>query len=250
MIYDCFIFNGEFDILELRLKELSEHVDRFVLVEANKTFKGDEKPFHFQKSDRFTLWNDQIIYVQVNNMPSGNDPWVREHHQREAMKRIMPESSDMVFISDVDEIPNVQRVLGFYQVGMPEVLSLHCRDYRFYFNYRFRWDWYYPKVVTGASFNRHTIYCLRHAGMTQNEVIPDAGWHFTYMGGFAMIEAKANSFSHWNEATTQPMIEKFKRQDPTESERQMLTRVEIDQTFPKAIFNHKERWTDLKFIKP
>ena len=42
-IYDCFTFCNEFDLLELRLRELYDHVDYFVLVEANKTFQNKDK---------------------------------------------------------------------------------------------------------------------------------------------------------------------------------------------------------------
>jgi hypothetical protein len=34
-IYDCFTFYNELDLLELRLEELYDHVDHFVLVEAS-----------------------------------------------------------------------------------------------------------------------------------------------------------------------------------------------------------------------
>lgn len=37
MIYDCFTFFNELDLLEIRLNILSSVVDKFVLVEADKT---------------------------------------------------------------------------------------------------------------------------------------------------------------------------------------------------------------------
>ena len=45
MIYDCFTFYNELDLLEIRLNVLNDVVDRFVLVEMNKTHMGDDKPF-------------------------------------------------------------------------------------------------------------------------------------------------------------------------------------------------------------
>lgn len=50
MIYDCFIFFNELDILELRLKELGHVVDKFVLVEANRTFQNGPKPYYFEEN--------------------------------------------------------------------------------------------------------------------------------------------------------------------------------------------------------
>ncbi len=39
MIYDCFAFFNEMDLLEIRLNTLNDVVDRFVLVEATRTFQ-------------------------------------------------------------------------------------------------------------------------------------------------------------------------------------------------------------------
>ncbi len=40
MIYDCFTFFNELDLLEIRLNVLRDVVDRFVLVEAGETHTG------------------------------------------------------------------------------------------------------------------------------------------------------------------------------------------------------------------
>ncbi len=44
MIYDCFILANELDILEIRLNELYQIIDKFVIVEATKNHQGKEKP--------------------------------------------------------------------------------------------------------------------------------------------------------------------------------------------------------------
>ena len=40
MIYDCFTFFNELDLLEIRLNVLKDVVDNFVLVEAGETHTG------------------------------------------------------------------------------------------------------------------------------------------------------------------------------------------------------------------
>ena len=44
-IIDCFTFYNELDMLELRLNELNEVVDYFVLVECVKTHANNDKDF-------------------------------------------------------------------------------------------------------------------------------------------------------------------------------------------------------------
>ena len=45
-IFDCFTYFNEEDILRLRLEELNDVVDYFVIVEASQTFTGIDKPFY------------------------------------------------------------------------------------------------------------------------------------------------------------------------------------------------------------
>ena len=67
MIFDCFTFFNELDILEIRLNEMAPMVDRFVLVEARKTFQGADKPLYFdQNKARFTPFLDKIEHVIVD----------------------------------------------------------------------------------------------------------------------------------------------------------------------------------------
>ena len=112
-IYDCFTFLNEFDLLELRLRELYDYVDYFVLVEGDRTFQNNTKPlFYSEHNQRFDKWKDKIIYVPVTDMPEHTDPWGRERHQRDAILRGLTAAadSDIIMIGDVDEIPRPAKV--------------------------------------------------------------------------------------------------------------------------------------------
>ena len=62
MIFDCFTFFNELELLELRLELLSTVVDRFIIVEASKTHSGLGKPFYFEENRaRFSRFEDKII---------------------------------------------------------------------------------------------------------------------------------------------------------------------------------------------
>ncbi|MHB1696717.1 MAG: hypothetical protein ACYCSQ_01205 [bacterium] len=66
-VYDCFPFFNEFELLEIRLNELNQVVDKFVLVEATKTHQGKEKPLFYDKNkDSFKKFRDKIIHIVVD----------------------------------------------------------------------------------------------------------------------------------------------------------------------------------------
>ena len=45
MLYDCFLYFDEKELLELRVEILKDVVDGFIITDGNLTFKGDPKPY-------------------------------------------------------------------------------------------------------------------------------------------------------------------------------------------------------------
>lgn len=127
-VYDCFTFFNELELLKVRLEELNDHVDYFVLVEAVETHRGDPKPLYFQENRHlFEKYLPRIIHIIVTERlsPNQEDPvkgfWNREHLQREYIAKGLKncEHLDIILISDLDEIPctealkKVKRQLNF-----------------------------------------------------------------------------------------------------------------------------------------
>ena len=106
-IFDCFIFNNEVELLELRLNILNDVVDKFVIVEGSSTFSGKKKKSSFLKyKDRFEKWSDKIIYEFVD-IPDCEVSWDREIFSRNyALTLPIFNDDDIIISSDLDEIPN------------------------------------------------------------------------------------------------------------------------------------------------
>src|SRR6201995_1982735 len=117
-LFDCFTFNGEHDLLRLRLQLLRGVADYAVIAEANRTFTGKAKPLRF---DRSLLPPDgpQVIYLPVEDLDV--DPpsaWSNENRQSKALGRILSDppadvpvgvrDDDRILLSAVDEIPHPQ----------------------------------------------------------------------------------------------------------------------------------------------
>ena len=64
-IYDCIIFNGENSILEIRLNELNESVDHFVIIEFGETFTGIKKKQKINK-ELLKKFDDKIRYYFID----------------------------------------------------------------------------------------------------------------------------------------------------------------------------------------
>tara|TARA_B110000438_G_scaffold265447_1_gene278794 strand:+ start:220 stop:636 length:417 start_codon:yes stop_codon:yes gene_type:complete len=128
-IFDCFQFFDENMMLNLRLNILNRHVHKFIIVENSYMHSGKKKNPVFNIKN-FTKFKDKIIYILVDRLPEGlydinkiknvDDVGNRiidntlkiEHAQRNAIVRGLSEAQDedLVIISDVDEIPNLEEV--------------------------------------------------------------------------------------------------------------------------------------------
>ena len=264
-IYDCFTFNNEFDLLELRLRELYDHVDYFVLVEANKTFQNKDKPFYYDENkQRFSQWHDKIITIRERHMPEDTDTWGRERHQRDAINNglTFAQPNDIIMIGDVDEIPRVKTVQTL-RTSDQSVWGFRMPLFNFKFNYMMCTQDYYS-VWSGAirrsllnspeDFRRmrHVLnQCPLNFKDDNVQIIEHAGWHFTYLGNEDFARSKIQSFAH--DETNQPEI--LDQLNIEDSIRQgvgiirtnndyRFTPVVLDDYFPKTIIDCIDSYKD------
>jgi hypothetical protein len=114
-LFYMFSFNREFRLLNLLLEELPpDVVDRFVLIEANMTHSGAQKPLHFASLGRSSTFRafgvrGRILHVPILDMTQDMSDAERERYQRDqgvrlGLERLSARPNDMVVITDVDGI--------------------------------------------------------------------------------------------------------------------------------------------------
>jgi beta-1,4-mannosyl-glycoprotein beta-1,4-N-acetylglucosaminyltransferase len=196
MIYDCFTAFNEFELLEIRLNELAGVVDRFVLVEATRTHSNRPKPLYFRDHwSRFAAFTDRIIHVEVADMPGDPNAWVRENFQRNAIARGLTgaRDHDVILVSDLDEIPSAASVRA--AAGLPGIVGLGQRMCYYYLNFATAKPWIGTRMLPyGLLRQLPAVQLVRSAGIYS--AMPNAGWHFSYVGGTARIQEKLEAFAH------------------------------------------------------
>ncbi|NBS02015.1 MAG: hypothetical protein EBS72_07705, partial [Rhizobiales bacterium] len=263
------------DILEIRLNEMAPVVDRFVLVEARKTFQGADKPLYFdQNKARFAPFLDRIEHVIVDfpedlglYRKASSQAWAREYYQRDQIAQGLKTASpdDLVIVSDVDEIiraSTLQQAVRDYQAG--SMLVFTCPVYCYYFNRQLKKNnWYLgPRLCSVRSFRSaqdqrstklfasrglrgsllgawHTrLWNKLNTGFGGPMVeVTEAGWHFTSIGGWEAFQTKMQAFAH-EEAMEQDI---FKKQSVFEADIAEATiRIGID-LMPRYIQDHQDR---------
>lgn len=248
MVIDLFYFNNELDILEIRLNILNDVVDKFVIIEARETFSGVSKPLYYlENKERFAKWNDKIIHCIVEtgdkeletmallspNTGKGEHYWLREFYQKEYAKNALTFCSDseIVFISDVDEIWNPKVVL--FMRSIDDIYKPKQLPYLYYLNQRTDEDWLGWTGTIFTCYKNIKKACINHLrtdSMTEYKVIDNGGWHFNSIGG---QEKKRQAFQH-------PVYE-----DDNEWKRREINKRIDESDLPEYLINNKEKWKKL-----
>jgi len=196
-IFDCFPFNNEIELLRLRLLELKEVVDIFVLVESTHTFSGHPKPLHFSEhASEFSDFN--IVHIIIDDEPDAN-PWINEATQRNAPRRYLldhMDADDIAVLSDIDEIPSSDTIGKLKKHIGPEPVYLEMDLYYYNLNWLKKRKWCRACAGTRGVIEQQSIEDLRNQRGGSGLVVRDGGWHLSYFLPPAKIAEKIQAFSH------------------------------------------------------
>ena len=261
---------------------LRDVVDRFVLVEATRTFTNHHKELVYQKNKaRFAEFSDRIIHVVVDSFPKYKTAWHYESHQRNEISKGLVNAlpSDAILIGDVDEIPRPEMVKQCAENCKSVIYSFDQTYYSYFLNYRnVRQQWWHGTKMLSYDNFLHVFDGVRtfsneilplevNAGTTASKirmrtpprcraktvVLHNGGWHFTNLGGADELALKMRSFSHqeYNPGDDKIDIDKLK---------QMISlgrgpfwemhcfAEPIDETFPQYIRDNQNLYA--QFIYP
>lgn len=261
MIVDAFLFFNELDLLEIRLHELNDIVDLFVLVESSQTFTGKKKRFVFE--DNAGMFSEFLPKIKVVHAPESSFavPMEREGYQRNCMMQGLSEVPDeaIVMVSDVDEIPRATVLKNElfpprwlrYKAGHNPFVPLHQPMYMYALNgfYTSKWHgtvmmpkWFLRDKLKGDC---HKARLSRRHGI----LVREAGWHFSWLGKADRIIEKVKAYSHQElnnpVLTDKSRIEKRMASGLAYGGDRKVTYVPLDESFPAYVVANQEKFSDI-----
>lgn len=204
LVWDAFMFYNELDMLELRLNELSDVVDRFVLSESPWTHQGAAKPLHFQENRaRFAAFADRITYVSADRR-LGLLPWDQEYYQRECLADGLAEAAedDMLLLCDVDEVPRAENLRALLNAPAvrTRLTGLSMVNFNYFINFASLQPFIRPVLLPVAMARALGLNGARYVTCRGGpQIVPtaqNAGWHFSWLGGVETVWRKLQSFCH------------------------------------------------------
>lgn len=254
-VFDTFIFHNELDLLEIRLNELNDVVDRFVIVEGTLTHSGQPKALIFDENiDRFKDFLHKINHVVVDNYPEATDPWVRERWQRDAIMLGLQdcEDDDIIILGDADEIASAEAIKN-YQVEQG-LCRLKQRLFYYYLNCENKEGWDWLKIAPYKTVKELTPCGVRYPPAGNTPLIENGGWHFSFLGSAEQAIAKVQSYAHW-EYNTPEMLDKDRVESLMSEGKDIFGRdcsyefVEINDNYPQYVKEHVDELAAKGMIK-
>ncbi len=206
-VYDCFMFSHELDLLNLRLHELYDYVDYFIIVESSETHSGLPKPLYFRENQElFEKFSEKIINVAIEGFPTpptDKDPnWFRENFQRNQILTVLQsldvKDNDCIMLSDIDELPDRNSVLQIrHHLRRSQVITFRQRWLNWNFDLENQEEWPGTQIMLWSDFKNTTPQKIRDGRYNIGVVSDDVrGWHLSWFGDNNTIHEKLKSFAH------------------------------------------------------
>jgi beta-1,4-mannosyl-glycoprotein beta-1,4-N-acetylglucosaminyltransferase len=204
-IFDAFPFFNELELLEIRLEELYDHVDYFVICESTKTHQNKPKQLYYlENKEKFKKFENKILH-HIFDPQIYPYQWYIENEQRNELKipiNKLISKNDYVLLSDADEIIDKKIIKQIKNNTLNFLKPKTCvmqMSYNF-INTVIKSPWHHAgwrgTVVIPAEFFLETG--LHHWRKQKDELerIENAGWHFSFLGGAERIKTKIESYGH------------------------------------------------------
>jgi beta-1,4-mannosyl-glycoprotein beta-1,4-N-acetylglucosaminyltransferase len=264
-LIDVFLFNDELDMLEARLEYLYDHVDRFVLIEGDRTFTGVAKPFHFEENkDRYSRFADKISaykFITDEVFDLAKYPWAYEKKQRNYIGFCLDEynSEDIIMVSDLDEIPNRDKIEQIKETAYRnDVALLHQEVFSYNLNTKLDvqgWIAAYAarkKFVLGQTPDRirksFGVVDVTLNGDIVIGTVMNAGWHLANFMTAEKISEKISNSCHFEFNTNHfKDVERIQecidqRTDLYERDLQTYSEVDPEEVFSEDFLEIFEQW--------
>lgn len=253
MIIDSFLYFNELELLEIRLEELKDVVDLFVLAEGCQTTSGKKKPLFFEEvAERFKEYNIEHIVIR-EDLSYLSSAWDRETYFRNAisehLRQMEIDGSTLVMLSDVDEIPPATAV-QFAAASLPNeppgtIYVFEQLISYYYVNCRSAEVWKGSRMARWADIGN-----MQDLRGRNGVVILNGGWHFSFLGGADRIRYKIQSYSHTELdrpcfTDLEAINARIASGDDLFDRDARYTCIPLDESFPAYLLKNRERFKDL-----
>jgi beta-1,4-mannosyl-glycoprotein beta-1,4-N-acetylglucosaminyltransferase len=249
------MFYNEVDLLEIRLNELNDVVDYFVIVEGERTHQNKPKEMLFQKNiHKYEKFLPKIIHVIVDaDKFRPNDPMYNDVMQRNHITYGLENATDddLIIISDLDEIPSSDAVKIALKENKFPVLFNQILHY-YYLNTQ--------AEDRGSTLSQSSCMLRKNTFLSNTQItrhnkhqfhgIENGGWHFSFLGNKNHVLNKLQNYAHddWKDESLNAVENRLEHLiDPLNRNYIKLKCIADLSYLPKYVLNNMDKFK--KYIK-
>ena len=207
-IIDSFVFNGEFEMLKMRLEYYYDSVDHFVICESDYTQTGVKKELTYPKNSwMFEEYKDKITYITFTPTQEDidnrvNDRFYVERKHRDSMKDTILELADddtLILLSDVDEFPKKEIFDELRELTKNDKMdAVSCKFKTFYYSplCELKIDAFCTVAINYTTLKSIVGYGQLRDYTFNCKHLDNSGYHFSYFITPEEIQRKIQTFSH------------------------------------------------------
>ena len=198
-------------------------------------------------------------------MPDGDNPWTRENFQRNCISRglVNANKDDLIIISDLDEIPNMEQIKKFN----PNMRYAVFKQKHFYYKINLQSQknpfWYGSKIcvkkylkspqwLRNLKFKKRPFWRIDKYRL--NNILDSGGWHFCNLKSPEELLYKYKNLCETNDPHVfkEKIEEKYLNLNEIEKKINLgkdiigrednYEKIKIDNSFPKYILNNIEQY--------
>ena len=268
-IYDCFMYFDEDLLLDLRLNILNEHVDKFLIIEAEEDHQGKKKKLNFDINN-FKKFKNKIDYVPLSKIDIDNSiklkkNWDIGHLRDQSMRNQIQnylfdaQDNDWIMISDLDEIPNPNKIKEFNPKKKFAFFEQKFFYYKFNVINETQPQWYGSRIcvkkhlkspqwlrnlkIKKKNFLKKYLFNLNY------QIINNGGWHFSNLKTPSELVKKISSSCHGefnqpNFKDEKSIREKIEKLEDIFNRSIKYKRISIDNSFPQYLVSNERNYLD------
>ena len=234
-------------MLDIHLAITEHYVDRWVILEASRTFSGLPKPYNLTMNlDRYQQRYGDRIQVVTLALDEHQTNWICENMMRRAIAPVLSDCDpdDIVIHGDLDEIINPECWNDIVALMDQHDQPVSCGFEMFMYKFDQRADrgWQGSAVARRRMFDTpHELY----KGNSIKRKIRDhcvgtktpLGWHWTWMGNDDLIRNKVVSCIESQHRDPEQILSAFKQRDTRAAVNHKCITHVVDITYPEQVQN-------------
>jgi hypothetical protein len=245
MIIDTTLFNDEFDMLDIHLAITDHYVDRWIILEASRTFSGIPKPYNLANNlERYRARYGDRIEVVTLELTEDQTNLVCETMMRQGLQPALSKyhTEDIVIHGDLDEIINPDRWNQIVSLMNEHNQPVTCgfEMYFYLFDQKAERNWKGSVVARRRMFDTpHELYKGRNVKRKDRShcvgLKEPVGWHWTWIGTDELVKNKARSCIESQHRDPDQILAAFKQRDTISAINHKATTHTVSTNYPDSV---------------